>query len=245
MFYFDRLIDAILPPRCAFTGNLVDSQGTITPEAWAKLSFISAPYCHNCGSPFEFAPMSGADMRCAQCLTDPPEFSMARTAMVYDDSSRGFILGFKHGDQTESVITMVPWLKAAGADFWDAADLIVPVPLHCWRLLRRRYNQAALMGRVMAKNTGKGFCADALLRVRSTPSQGHLKADERKKNVSKAFAVNPKRADRLAGQRIVLIDDVYTTGSTVRECAKVLLKGGAREVFVLTLARVVRAGKFD
>ena len=95
--------------------------------------------------------MSGADMRCAQCLTDPPEFSMARTAMVYDDSSRGFILGFKHGDQTESVITMVPWLKAAGADFWDAADLIVPVPLHRWRLLRRRYNQAALMGRVMAK----------------------------------------------------------------------------------------------
>lgn len=240
MFYFNRLIDAILPPRCAFTGNLVDSQGTVTPEAWATLHFLSFPYCKCCGVPFEFAPMAGVDMQCPSCLTEPPEFAMARAALAYDDASRGFILGFKHGDQTEAVVTMVPWLRAAGADFWQAAEVIVPVPLHRWRLLRRRYNQAALMGRVMAKAMGKGFSADALCRVRSTPSQGHLKADERKKNVSKAFAVNPKRKSAIAGKSVVLIDDVFTTGATVRECAKMLIAGGAREVFVLTLARVVR-----
>lgn len=244
MFYIARLIDAILPPRCAFTGNLVDSQGMIAPEAWAGLSFITVPNCHNCGMPFEFAPSAGAAMQCAACLTDPPEFSMARSALAYDDASRGFILGFKHGDQTEAVVTMVPWLRAAGADFWDAADMIVPVPLHRWRLLRRRYNQAALMGRAMARAMGKGFIADAMLRTRATPSQGHLKADQRKKNVSKAFAVNPKRKGAMAGKSIVLIDDVYTTGSTVRECAKILLEGGAKQVFVLTLARVVKPERF-
>lgn len=244
MFYVARLIDAILPPRCAFTGNLVDSQGMIAPEAWAGLSFVTAPHCHNCGMPFEFAPSAGEAMQCASCLTDPPEFAMARTALAYDDASRGFILGFKHGDQTESVVTMVPWLKAAGADFWERADMVVPVPLHRWRLLRRRYNQAALMGRAMAKAMGKGFIADGMMRTRATPSQGHLKADERKKNVSKAFAVNPKRAGAITGKSIVLIDDVYTTGSTVRECAKILLASGAKEVFVLTLARVIKPERF-
>lgn len=244
MFYISKLIDAILPPRCAFTGNLVDSQGMIAPEAWAGLSFISAPNCHNCGLPFEFAPTAGALMQCAACLTEAPEFSMARAALAYDEASRGFILGFKHGDQTESVVTMVPWLKAAGADFWERADVIVPVPLHRWRLLRRRYNQAALMGRAMARAMEKGFVADALHRTRATPSQGHLKADARKKNVSKAFAVNEKRAGVLKGKNVVLIDDVYTTGATVRECTRVLLAGGAGEVFVLTLARVVKPERF-
>lgn len=245
MFYLDRLIDAILPPRCAFTGNLVDSQGMIASEAWAGLRFISFPYCYDCGAPFEFAPIAGADMKCAGCLSDPPEFSRARSALAYDDASRSFILGFKHGDQTHSVVTMVPWLKAAGADLWESADIIVPVPLHRWRLLRRRYNQAALMGGVMAKAAGKPMIADALLRTRSTPSQGHLKPDERRKNVSKAFVVNPKRAGKIAGKTIILIDDVYTTGATVRECAKALLASGAKEVFVLTLARVIKSSRFD
>ncbi len=245
MFSFQALIDAILPPRCAFTGNLVDSQGMIAPEAWGKLSFISFPYCYSCGAPFEFSQQAGEKLNSPGCLADPPEFTMARAALAYDDASRGFILGFKHGDQTESVVTMAPWLKAAGADFWEKADVIVPVPLHRWRLLRRRYNQAALMGRVITKVTGKPMIADALTRTRSTPSQGHLKAGERRANVSKAFAVHPKRKQALAGKNIVLIDDVYTTGSTVRECAKALLAKGAKEVFVLTLARVVKAERFD
>lgn len=216
------------------------------PEAWATLSFISFPYCKNCGAPFEFAPLSNDEknLSCASCLTDPPEFSMARSALGYDDASRDFILGFKHGDQTHAVVTMVPWLRAAGTDFWGRADMIVPVPLHRWRLLRRRYNQAALMAKAMGKAMQKPVIVDALNRIRATPTQGHLKADERRRNVKSAFAVNVKRRAVLQGKSIVLIDDVYTTGSTVKECARVLLDGGAKEVFVLTLARVVRPEKF-
>lgn len=234
----------ILPSRCAFTGEVVDSQGLITAEAWAGLSFISSPYCHNCGRPFEFSPVgavSGEEgLHCASCLADPPEFSRARSALAYDDASSGFILAFKHGDRTDHVVTMLPWLRVAGTDLWPDTDLVVPVPLHRWRLWRRRYNQAALMGRAAAAAAGKAFMVDALVRMRATPSQGHLKADERQKNVKSAFAVPPERLPVLQGKRILLVDDVYTTGSTVRECARVLRSAGAADVFVLTLARVVR-----
>lgn len=249
MFCFRALIDAVLPPRCAFTGNLVDSQGMVAAEAWGKLYFISQPSCHNCGLPFDFAPAGslsgGDDMRCAACLIDPPEFSKARAAIAYDDSSRDFVLAFKHGDRTEHVVTMLPWLKTAGADLWADTDVVVPVPLHRWRLWRRRYNQAALMGRAVAKEAGKQLIVDALGRTRSTPSQGHMRADERRKNVKSAFSVHPKRCSALHGKNVLLIDDVYTTGSTVRECARVLREAGAKDVFVLTLARVVRASRFD
>jgi len=237
-----KLIDAILPPRCPFTGEIVDSQGTVSPQAWGELSFITAPYCHNCGFPFEFAvPAGSGESLCAGCLQDRPEFSMARSALVYNDASRDFILGFKHGDRTESVVPMVPWLKQAGADLWVRADVIVPVPLHRWRLLRRRYNQAALIGRVMGKAVGVSFVADALVRTRATQTQGHLNAKERHKNVRRAFEIHPARATAIKDKRVILIDDVYTTGSTVRECTKTLLASGAKDVMVLTLARVVRA----
>lgn len=216
----------------------MDSPGMVAPEAWAGLSFIAAPYCKACGFPFEF---SGAgDALCAACIAEPPEFSAARAALVYNDASRDFILGFKHGDQTQSVVTMAPWIKAAGVDILSRADVIVPVPLHRWRLLRRRYNQAALIGRAVAKEMKIAFCADALIRTRATVTQGHLNANERKKNVRSAFEMHPKCGAVIAGRKIVLIDDVYTTGATVSECAKALLKAGAADVAVLTLARVVR-----
>lgn len=241
MSYLIKLIDTILPPRCAFTGEIVDSQGVISPKAWGDLSFIAAPYCKACGFPFEFA--AANDALCAACLTDAPEFSAARAALVYNDASRDFILGFKHGDQTQSVVTMVPWMKAAGADILTGADVIVPVPLHRWRLLRRRYNQAALIGQAVAKDMKIVFCADALIRTRATETQGHLNANERKKNVKSAFELHPKRGVVVTGKKIVLVDDVYTTGATVSECAKALLKAGAADVSVLTLARVVRPTK--
>jgi len=242
MSSFIRLFDSILPPRCPFTGEIVDSQGTVSPGAWAELSFITAPHCAACGFPFEFAvPEGGSEALCGSCLNQRPAYDAARAALVYNDASRDLILKFKHGDQTHVVVAMVPWLRAAGAEFWQEADVIVPVPLHRWRLLRRRYNQAALMAGAMGKDRGIASCMDALIRTRATPSQGHLNAGERAKNVKSAFAVNPARMDRIKGKRIILIDDVYTTGSTVEECAKVLNAAGAEKVFVLSLARVVKA----
>lgn len=239
---FMNWVDAVLPPRCPFTGEIVDSHGTVSPSAWAELAFITAPQCHACGFPFEFAVPAGAgEALCAACLAERPDYDRARAALVYNDASRDFILGFKHGDQMHSVVAMMPWLKQAGADILPQADAIVPVPLHRWRLLRRRYNQAAVIGSALARETGKAFMADALVRTRATPTQGHLKANERAANVKRAFAMHPRRS--VAGKSIVLIDDVYTTGATVGECVKVLLRAGAKNVCVLTLARVVKSAR--
>ncbi len=241
MYSLKKIMDYVLPPRCPISGEIVDSQGAVSPQAWAGLSFIAAPYCDACGFPFEFAmPQNAGPALCPACQGDPPPFAKARAALRYDDASRPFILGFKHGDQTQSVVSMVPWLRAAGADFWGQADLVMPVPLHRWRLLRRRYNQAVLMGAAIAKDRSLKFIPDGLIRSRATPTQGHLNAGEREKNVRKAFAINPVRKKNIQGAKIVLVDDVFTTGATVKECTKELLKEGAAEVFVLSLARVVR-----
>jgi ComF family protein len=236
------IVDTILPPRCVFTGEAVDAQGTISPKAWASLGFITAPYCRTCGFPFEID--AGGEALCGACLKEPPLFDKGRSALRYDDASRDFILGFKHGDRTHAAVSMVPWLKIAGAEFWDEADMIVPVPLHRWRLLRRRYNQAAIMALTLGRALNKKVMPDILLRTRATPSQGHLRAKEREENVKHAFVIHPKRTTIVTGKNIVLIDDVYTTGSTVTECTKALKEVGATKVFVLALARVVRPERF-
>ena len=237
------LVEWLLPARCPLTGDPVERQGMVSPAAWASLRFVAKPLCHTCGAPLP--PLGDADpeidLKCADCLTDPPSFTVARSSLVYDDASRKLILGFKHADQTYAVKTFVPWLTRAGTDFWQADPLLVPVPLHRWRLLRRRYNQAAILALGLSRETKLACIPDALLRTRSTPTQGHLKAGERAKNVSKAFSINPRHLERLRGRAIVLIDDVLTTGATVRECSDVLLKAGASSVNVLTIARAIKS----
>lgn len=232
------LLDMALPPRCPVSHKIVDRQGMLDPAVWAGLNFIAAPVCESCGIPLEFELGQGA--RCAACLTRNNVYEKSRAALIYDDASRGLILGFKHGDQTHAALSFVPWLRQAGKELIEEADVLAPVPLHRWRLLKRRYNQAGLMAGALGKAAGKPVWQQALLRTRPTPSQGHLKAGERARNVRRAFAVHPDYAGRLAGKNILLIDDVYTTGATVSECAQVLLDAGAARVDVLTLARVAR-----
>lgn len=215
----------------------------IAPEAWKGLHFIASPWCDACGHPFEFT-MSGQDKAlCGPCLAEKPKFSRARAAIAYDDGSRDFILGFKHGDQCHSVPAMLPWLKTAGREVLDEADILAPVPLHRFRLLRRRYNQAALMAHALSRDTGIACIPDLLRRVRPTPPQGHLNVQDRAKNVRKAFQVEPRRVAGIRDKKIVLIDDVYTTGATVNECAEALLSAGASDVRVLTLARIVKPSR--
>lgn len=236
-----KVVDMVLPPRCPMTGDVVDLPGTLSPDAWKNLSFIANPYCVCCGLPFDFAPSSiEKDSLCAACLADRPDYTTARAAMAYDDASRDFILGFKHGDQMHAVVAMVPFLKLAGGDVWAQADYVLPVPLHRWRLLRRRYNQAGVMARAMARETGVAYLPDALMRIRATKTQGRLGVRARAENVRHAFSIRPGAAQKIAGKKLILMDDVYTTGATVRECAKLLLKAGAAEVHVITLARVIK-----
>lgn len=234
-----KVVDTVLPPRCPVSGEPVEKQGMLAPETWRALEFITEPYCECCGLPFEFEVTPGA--LCASCLEDLPVFSMARAAVRYNETSRTLILGFKHGDKLYAVKTLTPMLQQAGAAFLETADYLVPVPLHYWRLVRRRYNQAALMARDLEKSCGVPCLSDALRRVRATPSQGHKKAGDRKKNVRGAFALNPRYRERIQGKSIVLVDDVLTTGATVNECAKALLEAGAGAVNVLAVAKTVKS----
>lgn len=235
-------VDTVLPPRCIVSGQMVERQGMIAPEIWSTLDFIAAPFCAICGFPFEFE--AGEEAQCASCLANAPPYETARAALKYGESSRDIILGFKHGDKTHAVKAFMPWLKRAGADMLKEADFLVPVPLHFWRLVSRRYNQAALIAQALAKETDKPVISNLLRRTRATPSQGHLNAKQRFRNVRRAFILDPKYTEEVKGKAIVLVDDVYTTGATVRECAKVLMKAGAKKIHVLTLARVVREGYF-
>lgn len=233
-----KILDLVLPPRCVVSGVEVDRQGMLAPDIWKGLRFISAPQCECCGLPFDYEVDEGTI--CAGCIENQPVFTSARSALVYDDGSRDLILRFKHADQMHSVVSFLPWLKTAGDEMLGGVDMLVPVPLHRWRLLKRRYNQAAVMAWALGRFANVPAIPDALLRVRPTPSQGHLKAKERAENVKKAFIVNERHKAGIASKNIVLIDDVLTTGATVNECAKALLDGGAARVDVLTLARVVR-----
>lgn len=239
-----RAVDLILPPRCPVTGEIVDRPGMVSPSAWASLRFVSSPHCDCCGIPFEVigddGRAGGGDLLCAACLTEPRLFGRARSCLVYDDHSRPLILAFKHGDQTHLSVTFAGWLHQAAEPLLADMDMIVPVPLHRLRLLQRRYNQAGLLGHALSQKCGKPCLPDALLRTRNTQPQGHLSRNKRQENISRAFAFNPGCAAKVNGQKILLVDDVYTTGATLNECVKVLLDAGAQRVDVLTLARVVR-----
>lgn len=237
--FFWKAVDLVLPPRCAVTGQVVDRPGVLAPEAWGALRFIGEPYCARCGYPFDFEG-AGGDALCAACLEREPPYASARAALVYDDASKGMILKFKHADGTHNVCGFALWMARAGGVQLLEADLLAPVPLHRWRLLRRRYNQAALLASALGKQAGKPCAPDLLMRRRATDIQGFKGYRERHRNVRSAFAVNPRRAAMIAGKSVVLVDDVYTSGATVKECAKELLQAGAREVHVLTIARVVR-----
>ncbi|MDO8607954.1 MAG: ComF family protein [Phaeospirillum sp.] len=232
------VIDALLPPLCLCCNDQVSEPGTLCPGCWSEVVFLAPPFCRVCGLPFEFDP--GPESQCGECLRQPPRFGRARAVFRYDDASRALILRFKHGDRLEGVPAFARWMARAGAEVLAEADLLVPVPLHRWRLLARRYNQAALLAMALAGHGGAVAVPDLLIRSRRTPPQGHLNRSGRQANVAGAFQVAGRRRAALAGKRVVLIDDMMTSGATVEECAKVLLKAGAAKVDVLTLGRAIR-----
>jgi ComF family protein len=238
------VLDAVLPPQCLACATIIDAPGRLCAACWGKLSWIAAPYCVRCGMPFAFDASAGAPahaITCAPCLADPPAFDRARAVFVYDDASRPLILGFKH-DRLHGAPAFGQWLARAGAELLDDADLIVPVPLHWLRLAWRRYNQAAVLAQALARAASRRAVVvpDLLRRRRRTPSQGHLRRRERARNVARAFLVPRHYMNKVKDARVLLVDDVLTTGATVGECARALRAAGAARVDVVTLARVVR-----
>ncbi|MDP6572672.1 MAG: ComF family protein [Rhodospirillales bacterium] len=232
------VLDALLPPQCLGCGALAGAAGTLCPACWNSVAFLGAPRCDACGLPFEFA--VGEDAVCAPCAAAPPDYRRARAAIAYDDASRRLVLAFKHGDRTDAAPAFARWMERAGGQLLSEADVLVPVPLHWTRLFQRRYNQAALLAQSIARLGGVAVAPGLLRRRRRTPSQGRLSLAARRRNVRGAFALAP--AARVKGRRVLLIDDVMTSGATASACARVLARSGARSVDVLTLARVPRPG---
>ena len=231
-------LNALLPPRCLSCGATVERTGALCAACWKGIHFLASPLCEACGFPLEFE--LGPEALCGACARERPAFDRARAVMRYDESSRALILGFKHADRTEGAAGYGAWLARAGAGLVAEADLIAPVPLHWLRLFNRRFNQAALLAHALGRNAGVPVVADLLLRRRHTPSQGRLSPAQRRRNVAGAFTVKPRRKALLEGRRVLLVDDVLTTGATVSACARTLRRGGAGAVDVLVLARVVR-----
>lgn len=234
--------DLVLPPRpleeAGGYRSRVQTVG-LSPEAWTRVRFIDAPACDGCGLPFDFD--QGESARCPTCLARPAAFDRARAACLYDDHSRDLILKLKHADRTDLAPLFARWLGRAAGDLLEAADVIVPVPLHRWRLLSRRYNQAAEVARRLAALTGVRYGPDLLVRRRATQSQGGKTAVGRRRNVAGVFAVPNGWRRRLDGRRVLVVDDVLTTGATAEACARALKAAGASGVDVAVIARVRQA----
>ena len=219
-------------------GSRAASAG-LTPEGWSRIAFLEAPVCDGCGLPFEYE--IGAGARCPACEARPRAFDRARAACLYDEHSRDLILQFKHADRLDLARLFSLWLSRSAAELVEAADAVAPVPMHPLRLIRRRYNQAAEIARPLARRAGLPFWPGALRRRRAGESQAGKSGPGRQRNVQGAYACSPGWEARLAGKRILLVDDVLTTGSTVDACARALIKAGAAAVDVAVIARVREA----
>lgn len=232
------LLDLILPPHCAACDQPVDRHGLLCASCFAAIGLITEPCCRRCGVPFATARQAGVGGLCPACLAAPPVFAQARAALRYDTAARRLILPFKHADRTELAGLLAAQMARAGAALLSSADLLVPVPVHRARLFRRRYNQAALLARSLARLAQRPMLPDVLRRVRGTAPLGDKSAEQRAAELTGAVELRRRRAGRIAGRRVLLIDDVMTSGATANACAVALLAAGAAAVDVLAAARV-------
>src|SRR3954469_3463490 len=235
---FGLAADVGLPPLCAACREAVASTG-LCAACWSKLSFIAPPYCERLGIPFPYDP--GPGVLSMEAIADPPAYQRARAAVRYDDVARSLVHALKYGDRLDLAPTMGRWMANAGPELTRQADAIVPVPLHWRRQWARRFNQSALLAEIISRATGVPVAHSALKRVKATPQQVGLSQSERALNVQGAFRVPADSKGTIAGQKLVLVDDVLTSGATVDACARALLRAGAASVDVVVFARVVAA----
>jgi ComF family protein len=235
---FGRLLDVALPQLCASCRDPITTEG-LCAVCWSNLSFIAPPYCERLGIPFPYDP--GPGVISIEAIADPPAYRRARAVVRYGEVSSRLVHALKYGDRLDLAPLMGRWMATAGRDLLAEADAMVPVPLHWRRHWARRFNQSEALAGVIAKASGVSVARSALKRVKATPQQVGLSQSERALNVQGAFRVPSSGSVEVIGRRLLLVDDVLTTGSTLDACARTLLRAGAAQVDVLVFARVVAA----
>jgi ComF family protein len=233
-------LDLALPPLCASCREPVEGRG-LCPSCWSKLSFITRPYCERLGIPFAYDP--GPGILSMEAIADPPSYNRARAAVRFDEISRALVHSLKYGDRLDLAPMMGRWMSRAGHEILAEADALVPVPLHWRRQWARRFNQSAMLATAISAQSGVAIAARALTRIKATVQQVGLSRSERASNVQGAFKVPEESKGAVVGRRLVLIDDVLTSGATVDGCARALNRAGAANVDVLIFARVADPGR--
>lgn len=235
-----RVVQFVFPHQCVGCGTMTADDQGLCGACWSATPFIVGLVCDGCGMPVPGADGSAGPVHCDECFVVPPPWSRGRAAMLYRDNARRMVLALKHGDRLDLAKPASRWMAAAAAPILEPGSIAVPVPSHWFRLLRRRYNQAAILAQGVARLTGIEVCPDALVRVRATATQEGKGREERRANLSDAIRPHPRRGSRLAGRPVLLVDDVLTSGATLGAAAEAALSAGAESVSVLVLARVGR-----
>ena len=233
---YRKLVDLAIPPLCLVCEAIIAEPGACCPGCWSKIRFIAKPICEITGAPFSFEVVGG--MVSADAIANPPPYTQCRSAVVYDDHVRSLVTGLKYSDRLDLAPWLANWMVTAGKILLEKRPILVPVPLYTTRLIQRRFNQSAELARNISELTGLSFRPDLLIRSRRTRQQVGLTASERARNVQGAFKVPESMKLEVAGSKVLLIDDVYTSGATVKAAARALLRAGSSNVDVLTFARV-------
>ncbi|MDP4003612.1 ComF family protein [Methylobacterium sp. NEAU K] len=231
------VLSLIYPPTCSGCGAATADPGALCPTCWTGLRLIEEPLCQRFGTPFALD-LGVGPLLSPRAIAEPPVFGRARAVALYDAVARRLVHRLKYEDRLDLSGVMARMMAASGRMLIAEAECVVPVPLHRWRLWRRRFNQAALLGRAVAREAGLPFEPAALVRIRATRSQVGLSRAARGVNLSGAFRVPPEQAHRIRGRRVLLVDDVITTGATGNAASRALLRGGAASVDLLTFAMV-------
>ncbi len=232
-----RLLNYIIPATCPGCHLPIEQDHSICPKCWTSLVFITDPFCNTCAEPLEISTLSDDVYICGSCLKTPPLFSQSRSLFKYSGLARQLILSLKHGGATFLSPTLGKMMAQHHQNYIKECDMIVPVPLHWSRLLKRGYNQAALLAKDIARRSDMDFSPTLLIRKKRTPSQGKYGKVGRLKNVKFAFSVPINSVPILTNKTVLLVDDVVASGATLNECTKVLLTAGAKKVKVLVVAK--------
>ena len=233
--YLNLLINIIYPPKCIICKSDCMNANLLCSECFGKISFITRPYCKKCGNSLKKILGKCSELN---CIYDKHTYSQVRSVIEYNDFSKKIITSFKFNDNFRLIKLFKSWFKYTLSTVnYNDIKLIVPVPLHKSKLKMRGFNQSSILAKIISKISGINYKSNILIKIKNTENQSDLSKRLREKNLNGAFSVNARYNKLIEGQKVLLIDDIITTGSTVNECSKTLLSNGAKEIIVISLAK--------